>query len=158
MHGANLYDEIVEVPLILSAPGRLEPAVIGSQVSLVDVMPTLLELGGAPLDGLDGSSLIPVVEGGERDDRPAFIARTDKGMLSQVALRLPPWKVILDLESGAEEQYRLDLDPRERVSRTDVPAEVRSRLLAELEGVAPESLSAEEQALVEKRLTDLGYL
>ena len=26
MHGATLYDEIVRVPLILSAPGRLEPA------------------------------------------------------------------------------------------------------------------------------------
>ncbi len=55
MHGATLYDEIVEVPLILSAPGRLEPAVVGSQVSLVDLTPTLLDLGGAPLEGVDGS-------------------------------------------------------------------------------------------------------
>ena len=45
MHGADLYDEVVRVPLILAAPG-LEPAVVASQVSLVDLMPTLLELGG----------------------------------------------------------------------------------------------------------------
>ena len=40
MHGADLYDEVVRVPLILAAPG-LEPAVVSSQVSLVDLMPTL---------------------------------------------------------------------------------------------------------------------
>ena len=28
MHGATLYDEIVHVPLILSAPGRLDPGVV----------------------------------------------------------------------------------------------------------------------------------
>ena len=48
MHGATLFDEIVEVPLILSAPGRLEPGVVGSQVRTVDLMPTMLELAGLP--------------------------------------------------------------------------------------------------------------
>lgn len=157
MHGATLYDEIVQVPLILSAPG-VEPSEIGSQVSLVDVMPTLLDLAGAPLDGLDGRSLLPVAAGEERGDRPAVIARTDKGVVSQLALRVPPWKLIFDMRSGAEEAYRLDLDPRERESRTDAPEELRARLQAELEGVPRESLSAEEEAVVEKRLADLGYL
>ncbi|MGH3051260.1 MAG: sulfatase family protein, partial [Gaiellaceae bacterium] len=63
MHGATLYDEIVEVPLILSAPGRIEPAVVHPQVSLVDLTPTLLELAGAPLEGVDGRSLLPVLDG-----------------------------------------------------------------------------------------------
>jgi arylsulfatase A-like enzyme len=158
MHGATLFDEIVEVPLILSVPGRVDPAVVGSQVRLVDVMPTLLDLAGAPLDGLDGTSLLPVVDGTEQGDRPAVIAATDKGSLSQLALREPPWKLVLDLESGDEHAYRLDLDPRERESRDDAPPALRRRLLGELEGVPRESLSAEEQALVEKRLADLGYL
>jgi arylsulfatase A-like enzyme len=157
MHGATLNDEIVEVPLILSVPGR-EPAVIGSQVRLVDVMPTMLELAGAPLDGLDGASLLPLLDGTERGDRSAVIAATDKGSLSQLALRVPPWKLLVDLESGDERAYRLDLDPRERESRTDAPPELRKRLFEELEGVPRDTLSAEEQALVEKRLADLGYL
>ncbi len=157
MHGATLYDEIVEVPLILSAPG-LDPGVVSSQVRLVDVMPTLLDLAGAPLDGLDGTSLLPIVRGDEQGDRPAVVVRTDKGALAQIALRRPPWKLIVDLESGAEEAYRLDLDPREREPRADAPAELRQELARELEGVPRESLSAEEQALVEKRLADLGYL
>jgi hypothetical protein len=86
------------------------------------------------------------------------IAGTDNGSLSQLALRVPPWKLVVDLESGAETAYRLDLDPRERESRPDAPPELRKRLLAELEGVSRERLGAEEQALVEKRLADLGYL
>ncbi len=73
MHGATLYDEIVQVPLILAAPG-LEPAEVGSQVSLVDLTPTMLDLGGAPLDGLDGSSLLPLARR-PRAGRPAGAGR-----------------------------------------------------------------------------------
>ena len=108
MHGAALFDEIVQVPLILSAPGRLEPAVVESQVRSVDLMPTLLELAGLPARETDGESLL-AVDG----DRPAVIAGTDMGALTKLAVRVPPWKLILDVESGEEEAYRLDTDPRE---------------------------------------------
>jgi arylsulfatase A-like enzyme len=159
MHGADLYDEVVHVPLILSAPARLEPAVVTSQVSLVDLMPTLLELAGAPIDGLDGMSLLSLAEGTERGDRPALIVGTDKGAVSQLAVRQPPWKLTIHLQSGEEEAYRLDVDPRERMNRPDdVPGDLRERLYAELETVSRQSLSAEEEALVEQRLADLGYL
>jgi arylsulfatase A-like enzyme len=159
MHGATLFDEIVQVPLILSAPGRIEPGVLPFQVSLVDLMPTLLDLGGAPIDGLDGQSLLPLADGRERGDREALIAGTDKGALSQLAIRTPRWKLILDVESGAEQAYRLDLDPRERTSRPeDVPAELRARLAVELDRSSVRRLSAEEEALVERRLADLGYV
>ncbi len=46
-------------------------------------------------------------------DRPAMIAGTDMGALTKLAVRMPPWKLILDVESGEEEAYRLDVDPRE---------------------------------------------
>ena len=55
MHGAALFDEIVQVPLILSAPGALEPAVVASQVRTIDLMPTLLELAGLPAREMDGA-------------------------------------------------------------------------------------------------------
>ncbi len=153
MHGATLFDEILEVPLILSAPG-VEPAVVRPQVRLVDVMPTLLGLADAPLDGLDGESLLPLPEA----DRPAVAIRTDKGALVQIALRAPPWKLVLDLGTGGEEAYRLDLDARERKPRKNAPRVLRDRLQRELEDVPRATLSAEEQALVEKRLSALGYL
>ena len=159
MHGADLYDEVVRVPLVLAAPGRLAPAVVPSQVSLVDLMPTLLELADAPIDGLDGTSLLPLADGTETGDRPALVVGTDKGAVSQLALRQPPWKLIVHVESGEEEAYELAQDPGELVSRADdVPGDLRERLYAELETVSREALSAEEQALVEQRLSDLGYL
>jgi arylsulfatase A-like enzyme len=159
MHGATLYDEVVQVPLILAAPGRLEPGVVWSQVRSVDLMPTLLDLAGIGFGPLDGASLLPLVEGSEEADRPAVIAGTDRGALSQLALRLPPWKLILHVEEGREEAYRLDLDPRELRSRPDdVPAELRELLYRELETADSPTLSEEEEKVVESRLADLGYL
>jgi arylsulfatase A-like enzyme len=155
MHGATLYDEIVEVPLIVSAPG-LKPGVVRSQVSTVDLMPTLLELVGTPSVESDGRSL--PLDGSVDADRTVYIAGTDKGALSQLAIRTPPWKLILHVESGEEEAYRLDLDPRELHSRDDAPPELRERLFAELESAERRELSAEEEELVTGRLRDLGYL
>ncbi len=151
MHGATLHDEIVEVPLIVSAP-ELAPGVVRSQVSLVDLTPTLLQLLGAPGVEADGTSLL------DESERPALIAGTDKGALSQLAIREPPWKLILHVESGEEEAYRLDLDPRELHPRDDAPPELRERLFAELESAERRELSAEEEELVTGRLRDLGYL
>ncbi len=161
MHGATLYDEIVDVPLIVSAPGRIEPgSVVRDQVRLVDLTPTLLDLAGRPLENVDGASLLPLVSGEERGDRTAWIVGTDAGRVSQLALRQPPWKLLFHLETGAEEAYRLDTDPREvRSVPGEAPAELRERLHAELESIEqPEELSDEDRATVESRLADLGYL
>jgi arylsulfatase A-like enzyme len=160
MHGATLYDEIVQVPLILSVPARLDPRVVYSQVRSVDLAPTLLELAGIPLGEVDGESLLPLAEGREEGDRAAMIAGTDRGALTTLAVRLPPWKLIVDVETGAETAYRLDLDPREREPRpsAEVPAELRDALYQELETVEHRELTEEEEATVTKRLADLGYL
>jgi choline-sulfatase len=159
MHGATLYDEVVQVPLILSAPGRLDPRSVYSQVRTVDLVPTLLELAGIPSPEVDGESLLSLVEGAEERDRPAVVAGTDRGALSQLAVRQPPWKLILHVESGEEEAYRLDLDPRERDSRpAEAPHELRDLLFRELESAERRELTEEEEATVAKRLADLGYL
>jgi len=153
MHGATLFDEIVHVPLVLSAPGRLDPAVVESQVRTVDLVPTLLDLAGLPARETDGASLLEV-----DGDRPAVIAGTDMGALTKLAIRQPPWKLILHVESGEEEAYRLDVDPRELSPREDVPAELRGLVFQELESAERHELTEEEEATVAKRLSDLGYL
>jgi arylsulfatase A-like enzyme len=154
MHGATLYDEIVNVPLILSAPGRLEPMVVTEQVRSVDLMPTLLELAGVPAREIDGESLLRV-----DGDRPAVIAGTDMGALTKLAVRKPPWKLILHVESGEEEAYDLRADPRELDSRpADAPPELREIVFRELESAERRELTEEEAATVAKRLSDLGYL
>ncbi len=159
MHGATVYDEIVQVPLILSAPGHLEPGTVTSQVRSVDLMPTLLELTGVPSGQIDGTSLLPLATGSEHGDRPAVIAGTDTGALTKLAVRVPPWKLILHVESGEEEAYNLELDPRELDSRPgDAPPELREIVFRELESAERHELTEEEEATVARRLADLGYL
>jgi arylsulfatase A-like enzyme len=159
MHGATVYDEIVEVPLILSAPGSLDAGVVSSQVRSIDLMPTLLDLAGLPAREMDGASLLPLVEGAEEGDRVAIVAGTDMGALTKIAVRRPPWKLVLHVDTGEEEAYRLDVDPRELDSRPgDVPPELREIAFRELESAERHELSAEEEAAVAKRLADLGYL
>lgn len=160
MHGATLHDEIVQVPLILSAPGRLDPGTVFSQVRSVDLMPTLLGLAGIPAGELDGESLLPIVSGAEEGDRPAIVAGTDVGALTKLAVRLPPWKLILEVETGAEELFRLDTDPRELAPRpaAEAPPDLRDLLYRELESAERRELTEEEEATVTRRLADLGYL
>jgi len=117
-------------------------------------VPTLLDLAGLPARESDGETLLQV-EG----DRPAVISGTDMGALTKLAVRVPPWKLILHVESGEEEAYRLDTDPRELVSRAaDVPPELRDLVFRELESAERHELTEEEEATVAKRLSDLGYL
>ena len=159
MHGATVNDEIVEVPLILSAPGMLESGVVSTQVRTIDLMPTLLELAGLPARETDGASLLPLVEGREQGDRVAVVAGTDMGTLTKLAVRMPPWKLVLHVETGEEEAYRLDVDPRELESRpSDAPPELREIAFRELESADRHELTAEEEATVARRLADLGYL
>ena len=57
-HGVSVYQDQVWVPLIVKYPGRNAPETVLETVSLVDVMPTVLDsIGGRPPEGLDGVSL-----------------------------------------------------------------------------------------------------
>ncbi|MCZ6822270.1 MAG: sulfatase, partial [Deltaproteobacteria bacterium] len=65
-HGYTLYEEMIHVPLIFHAPGRLAPARSAAQVRLIDVAPTLFSLAGIDHDvpqGMQGVSFVPVLEG-----------------------------------------------------------------------------------------------
>jgi arylsulfatase A-like enzyme len=71
-HSHALWQELVHVPLVVWAPG-LAPARVPTQVRLMDVAPTILELVGlaGALPDVQGESLLPVIAGRETADRPA---------------------------------------------------------------------------------------
>ena len=92
-------------------------------------------------------------------ERDLWLVGTDAGRVSQLCVRRPPWKLVVHVESGEEEAYRLDTDPREQHSvPDDVPAELRDALYAELGVLEQPEVSDEDTAKVESRLADLGYL
>lgn len=66
----RLYDDGIKTPLIVWAPGRVEPGRTSSLVSSIDIGPTLLELAGVTKDPrIQGQSFVPVL------DDPAAVSR-----------------------------------------------------------------------------------
>jgi N-sulfoglucosamine sulfohydrolase len=58
----NLYDSGTGVSLIAAGPGVPGGRVVDDLVSLIDITPTFLELGGAPLPaGIDARSFVPLL-------------------------------------------------------------------------------------------------
>jgi len=72
-HGIFCYEEVLRVPLIISAPGRFTPRRVKARVGLVDVMPTILEsLAVEPPPALQGRSLMPLLGGGTENQEPVY--------------------------------------------------------------------------------------
>lgn len=110
----NLYDTGSRVPFFAVWPDVIEP---GSQtdamVSLVDVLPTLIEFaGGRPPKDIDGRSFRDVLLGkkaGHRDR--VFTTHSGDGKMNEYpirAVRTPRWKYIRNLRPDAEHHTHID--------------------------------------------------
>ena len=87
-HERHLHHEIVHVPLLVRAPGRMPPGkVVHGTCSLVDIVPTLLVLVGAPaFEGeLDGRSLLALANG--RGQGHPVLSTTDRQELEGPRVR-----------------------------------------------------------------------
>jgi len=173
-HGHTLYDELVRVPLILYDPAEPRPdRRISTQVRIIDVLPTVLELleVDAPEVG-DGRSLVPVMDGSERVDRPALLKlweRSGGKPPSRFGIRSGSHKLVVNRKHARPaapmlELFDLRVDPGEG---QDVAAEfpeqtreLRTQLGAwtrKLAGVEPPE-GVELPAELRRRLQELGYL
>jgi arylsulfatase A-like enzyme len=77
-HGAEIWEELIHVPLFVYVPGA-EPRRVPQKRSHIDVVPTILELMGVPLpedDSLRGKSLLDDVylpKDGEHEERDVYV-------------------------------------------------------------------------------------
>jgi choline-sulfatase len=70
-HGNSLYNELLHIPLVFYAPGRIpENKTIRDLVRSIDILPTVLDLVGIEYDenNFRGRSLLPLMKDGQ-DDR-----------------------------------------------------------------------------------------
>ena len=121
-HNWELYDEFVNVPLVIKLPDHEGPrgAVLDELVSTTDVVPTLIEYVDLPLGrgpSIDGRSLMPLLNGAAGENDRELILRTHH-KIPHLGLRTPTTKTIVRQSQvgaiQAVEHYRLDADPHER--------------------------------------------
>ena len=173
-HGWLLYESQVVVPWILYGP-RWNPAQprIRQPVRLLELAPTLLDLAGAPpLQGAEGISLRPLLEG--KVDKVAlpeyFITETDFRGASKVGAYAAEWKYFENLaaHAGLSPRELQKKGGREQGLRTDqasVHPEVAASMRAFMESwintmaksppTRPQETLGEEE---KQQLQAIGYL
>lgn len=117
-HDNQVYEELLRVPLIVYAPGRLQPRRVATPVTTVDILPTLREAAEAPPSPHDqGVSLLRTLRGEAKGPRTFFPMRwwepADLRQAKKAVVR-DRYKFILNLPEGKEELYDLEADPKER--------------------------------------------
>jgi len=171
-HGQSVYQELNGVPLIIAGSLVSEPGrVVETPVPLLDLMPTLLDVAGAPLpDPIRGQSLLPVLQGGDPPERPIYSeCPARRTSYDDKALRLGDYKLIDNLELDQVELYNLRTDPGEQHDLSAVEpqraAAMRSDLRAWTAGALetwaalPQAGSQAEDrdAAMEDALRQIGY-
>ncbi len=127
----SFYEEVVRVPLLVRWPGHVRVGESAAAASLVDLMPTLLELTGHAVPaGLHGRSLVPDLRaGGDRNGPPyAFCERLPstgrrrRGVPAggSFMVRGQGWKYVRQRDGG-ESLYHLAEDPGEVVDLAGDP-------------------------------------
>lgn len=181
-HGGRLHDDLLRVPLVMSWPGHLAPAVATDPVELVDVVPSLLALAG--LEATTAPHGRPLVA--RRPSWQTWLGRAEWGVApapgrfegwaeeccfavdaagvrearrsAQQALIVPPYKLVH--EPHSQELYDLDADPGERTNLAGLRADLRERLAARLRtrlaALGPGSEGSEAERL--EMLRSLGYV
>lgn len=170
-HHSSVYPEVLHVPLVIAAPGRLPAGRrVAAPVALMDLQPTLLALAGLEAE----NSLLPLARGESREGPREVIsamAGHDAGFAANLGGRFArTW--YLHRESGralvfddrsAAELYELERDPGmehdlapdrpERVAR--MLGRARERIEGERSDAPVEALHVPEATAA--RLRALGY-
>lgn len=171
-HGFFVYESVVHVPLVMRAPySRMNGKRVADSVRSVDVMPTVLDLLGAPAPAgavIDGRSVTPLMTG----------ARPDMGLEAYAEAVYPlhhfGWSDLRALRQGRykliaaprPELYDLQEDPSERNNLYPARRPLGDRMLVRLQemeahfktSAAPKSDAAEIDPEAKARLAALGYV
>jgi len=124
MYGSFTYDYTIKVFCSILMPNT-KGKEIKFQTRIIDIMPTLLDISNIDVDDsyehLQGSSLMPLMEGKEKKDRIAF---SETGGLygpwpshhehNVFCIRTPNTKLVFNKTPNTWEMYDLAKDPQEK--------------------------------------------
>ncbi len=168
-HGTSLYEELIHVPLVIRFPGGLAAGTTHADpVSLVDLMPTALQVAGVEAqDALDGLSLVAPWDA--KNPRRVFASVDHQGCIVR-AVREGDWKMMLANPGNprnlvAEHLVHLSTDPEEKENLAEQErqrlAELKQWLQAGLHGSSSGRKMEGEAAHIDdqtrEQLRSLGY-
>lgn len=150
------YEWSARVPLIIRFPDRGHAGTqVDAPVSLVDLMPTILDLAGVEERlPYDGKSLLGLIEGSEADERVAFAEIHSEGIHAPCFMvRRGQFKYVY-IHGHDEQLFDLAADPGEWHNLVDDPAygdvkhELRARILAQFD---PDAIDREIEESIRRR-------
>jgi len=127
----NFFENACRIPLIVHAPGRFVPHRVSESASLLDVLPTLVDLASegealAYAAPIDGRSLLPALQGGTEPGQVVGEYLAEGAVAPIVMIRRGRYKFVHSAPDP-DQLYELTADPDERVnlsSRADCAAMV----------------------------------
>jgi len=170
-----LYQEQIQVPLIVQLPGEVDRHTVNELVRTIDIYPTVLEaLGIDPPEDVEGRSLSALLKGGPDEPRIAYADQLNVYDTNAFLTDARPldallhcamderWKLIYrPLAPKKSELFDLAADPDELTNLLDAhPAEAR-RLLSILHasgGFVDQPFGEEKDPETLERLRSLGYI
>ncbi len=156
-HGLLLYESVLHVPLIMRVPGY-KARRVSEDVSLVDIVPTLLDLERLPRIASDGESLRRVLAGHAGAERPIYSESQYPrrfGWSALGAVRDARYKLI---DGPMPELYDLKSDPGEQRDVGELHAHLTKAFHALLTTTTSGSGTPVPDATVRDRLSALGYV
>jgi len=122
---SNLHEQVIRVPMVMSAPGMAQNESTSSLAELVDIYPTACELTGLSIPkNVQGKSLLPILKSPESKVRDAAFSLNS----GNYSLRTSKWHYI-EYKNGDTELYDLSTDPNELTNLTGM-ADQSARLQA----------------------------
>lgn len=113
-HGQSNFGAVIDVPLIVYDPRTPGPRVVDHRVMNVDVLPTVLDLVGAPIPAAArGVSLAPSIHGEEQPELPARLLYSEGATNGYVGAVIAGDYKLHVRRAGRRRLYDLASDPDE---------------------------------------------
>jgi choline-sulfatase len=124
----SFFEWSARVPMIFHCPKKFNPGRVEQPVSLVDVLPTLVEMAndgkaGDYADAIDGVNLQPCLEGGRLEEHGAVYgeALCEGAIAPVVMIRRDQYKYVYS-KPDPPQLFNLEEDPHELNNLADQPA------------------------------------
>jgi len=166
-----LFDEKIRVPLLFLGYGIESKKTIETQVRCIDIFPTIAEIIGLNKNekNVDGRSLLPLIEGKQLEELPAFIISSplmDVKSNDVIGIRTSEYKYFRDKDDPNKRVHLFNLksDPLEENNIYEKNPKIINKLeslltqkLSEIKQMNPE-YTEEELKNIQNELKKMGYI